>query len=212
MYKISEFNVCIPKNAILDAISLAKTVNSENPDTMFINGVDEEGQTVDITESLKEGSLDLSSITDVKLITRVKNPVMKLCDGERTGIGLKYEIGSYVYGIIPCKEDDKESVTQERFFVKRLKVVGFDISYCPESVCVKRDTYNDDFSSKERLRYTTDMRKSIIYYCIDEVKKLKAQGLRGAVYGDEISEYAFVYRMKECEIADSVEQLTGIKK
>ena len=38
MYKISEFNVCIPKNAILDAISLAKTVNGENPDTMFVNG------------------------------------------------------------------------------------------------------------------------------------------------------------------------------
>lgn len=212
MYKISEFNVCIPKNAILDAISLAKTVNDENPDTMFVNGVDEEDQMVDITESLKEGSLDLSGITDVRLVVRGKNPVMKLCDGERTGIGLKYEIGSYVYGIIPCKEDDKENVTQERFFVKRLKVVGFDISYCPESVCVKKDTYNDNFSSKERLRYTTDMRKSIIYYCIDEVKKLKMQGLRGGVYGDEISEYASVYRMKECEIADSVEQLAKIKK
>lgn len=212
MYKISEFNVCIPKNAILDAISLAKTVNGENPDTMFVNGIDEEGQTVDITESLKEGSLDLSGITDIRLIVKSKNPVMKLCDGERTGIGLKYEVGSYVYGIIPCKENDKENVTQERFVIKRLKVVGFDISYCPESVCVKKDTYNDNFRSKEALRHTTNMRKSIVYYCIDEVKKIKMQGLRGGVYDDEISEYAFVYRMKECEIADSVEQLAKIKK
>lgn len=212
MYKISELNVCIPKNAILDAISLAKTVNGENPDTMFVNGVDEEGQTVDITESLKEGSLDLSSITDVRLIVRIKNPVMRLCDGERTGIGLKYEIGSYVYGIIPCEEDNKESVSQERFVIKRLKVVGFDISYCPESVGVKRDTYNDNFRSKAVLKYTTDMRKSIIYYCIDEVKKLKMQESRGGIYDFEISEYAFVYRMKECEIADSVEQLAKIKK
>lgn len=196
MRKSDEVCIDIPKNCILQAISLAMAIESSKGDEAIIWGIDSNGDSYDVVSMYKNGSFKVDDWESFKMEICPDSPVF-ICEGKNDNFAIpaKYGLEEEVYGIIPT------CIISNRFKVAKLVVVKVIASM---GNCLKGSIQSDAlFKDYESLGCSPhentrcEPGKTYFeyeYYCVEYDKW-------------QTCSYFRLYKKKECELFKNKEDI-----